>query len=317
MDPGVPVTFRYEGFQLVGSLHLPDRPSSHAVILLNHGSVDRAGSHRLYIKIANQLTPMGVTVLRFDARGVGESDGMWMAEAEGRQFSILDAYSHIQEGVWKQDALAAIEFIQRTTGVSQIILGGLCGGATTAIFAGAEHPDVVGMILIGTPLTFSTVTQRAADLPNAVIERESGTYLRKMFQLSSWSRFISMRTDYRTLADVLFVLTRRRLKRLAGGVSTPAENDANVNMPLVDAILQACTRRKRLLFVFGENDYLWQEFQEHLPRFAADHSRLPFELKTIPHANHILTEESWQQAFFTSLAGWVDRLTGNQVRRLA
>jgi len=131
LDTGVPVSFDFAGFNLVGSLHETNRPAAHGVILLNQGPVDRGGSHRLYIKLANELTAMGVPVLRFDARGVGESDGIWQAETQETGLSILEAYGHIQRGVWKDDALAAIEFMQRTTGVSRIILGGLCGGSQT------------------------------------------------------------------------------------------------------------------------------------------------------------------------------------------
>jgi pimeloyl-ACP methyl ester carboxylesterase len=315
LDTGAPVSFECEGFKLVGSLHAADGRAAHGVILLNQGPIDRGGSHRLYIKLANELTAMGVPVLRFDARGVGDSDGMWESEAQETGLSILEAYGHIQRGVWKSDALAAIEFMLRTTGVSRIVLGGLCGGATTAVFAGVDHPAVDGMFLIGTPITFSSVTRRTADLPTAIIDRDSAAYRRKLFQLSSWSRFLRMETDYRTMAHVLMVQLQRRVGRLNGDTSTPADDDSNVNVPLIKSIMAACKRRKRLLFVYGENDYLWQEFQEHLSRFGSDRSRLPFELQTIPKANHILTEESWQQALFTSVCDWYSRLTAGQAQR--
>ena len=315
LDTGVPVSFDFAGFNLVGSLHETNRPAAHGVILLNQGPVDRGGSHRLYIKLANELTAMGVPVLRFDARGVGESDGIWEAETQETGLSILEAYGHIQRGVWKDDALAAIEFMQRTTGVSRIILGGLCGGATTAVFAGVDHPAVDAMFLIGTPITFSSVTRRTADLPDAIIERDSAAYRRKLFKLSSWSRLLSMKTDYRTMAHVFMVQLQRQVGRLGGDVSMPGDDDGNINLPLIKSILTACKRRKRLLFVYGENDYLWQEFQEHLTRFGSDRSRLPFELKTIPKANHILTEASWQQALFTSVCDWYSRIAGSQAHR--
>jgi hypothetical protein len=111
------------------------------------------------------------------------------------------------------------------------------------------------------------------------------------------------------------VQLQRRVGRLNGDMSTPADDDSNVNVPLIKSIMAACKRRKRLLFVYGENDYLWQEFQEHLSRFGSDRSRLPFELQTIPKANHILTEESWQQALFTSVCDWYSRLTAGQAQR--
>ena len=315
LDTGAPVTFSCEGFTLVGSLHSTSTASSHAVILLNQGPVDRGGSHRLYIKLANQLTALGVPVLRFDARGVGESDGIWEAETQETGLSILEAYGHIQRGIWKDDALAAIEFMQRTTGASRIILGGLCGGATTAVFAGVDHPAVDGMFLIGTPITFSSVTRRTADLPNAIIDRDSAAYRRKLFKLSSWTRFLRMQTDYRTMAHVFIVQLQRQVGRISGDTPESGDDDSNVNLPLIKAIMAACKRRKRLLFVYGENDYLWQEFQENLSRFGADRSRLPFELMTIPKANHILTEESWQQSLFTDVCDWYRRLTAGQSRR--
>jgi hypothetical protein len=93
-----------------------------------------------------------------------------------------------------------------------------------------------------------------------------------------------------------------------------AENDSNVNMPMLKAIQDAAKRRKRLLFVFGENDVLWQEFQEHLPRFGA---RLPFELKTIPEGNHVLTEAPWQEALFTHVSEWLVPAREDARRRLA
>jgi len=66
---------------------------------------------------------MGFAVLRFDARGVGESEGGW----EGDPVSILDAYGDIQRGAWVPDARAAIEFMKRTIGSRHLLLGGACG----------------------------------------------------------------------------------------------------------------------------------------------------------------------------------------------
>ena len=82
LDMGVPVTFECEGARLVGSLHTPHgRAADLGVILLNQGPIDRTGSHRLYIKLAARLTSLGIPVLRFDARGVGESEGRWASAA--------------------------------------------------------------------------------------------------------------------------------------------------------------------------------------------------------------------------------------------
>jgi pimeloyl-ACP methyl ester carboxylesterase len=304
LHAGAPVAFECDGMRLVGALHGPvGRAGKVGVILLNQGPIDRAGSHRLYIKLAARLTLMGLPVLRFDARGVGESEGQWVAE----HISVPEAYGNIQRGAWVPDTVAAIEFIRKVAGVERVVLGGLCGGACTALFAGAEHPAVDRVLAIGAPFTFSAVTQQVSDLPDAVVEHHAGRYIRKLLRPSAWKRLLSFETDYRTLVAVFGTMLRRRLSAFTGEGVAPG--DVNVNVPMVNAIRSALRRGKRLLFVYGENDYLWQEFQQQLPRFGGDRSHLPFDLVTIPGANHILTEERWQDELYGAVISWLNTTT--------
>jgi pimeloyl-ACP methyl ester carboxylesterase len=301
---GAPVSFTCEGSRLVGSLHQPVQPVAGlpGIILLNQGPVDRGGAHRLYLKLAWRLIALGFPVLRFDARGVGESEGLW--EGEQSSISVLDTYGAIQKGVWVPDTKAAIEFMQRATGVEKVILGGLCGGAATALLTATSHPAVDRVFVIGTPITFTAVTRRVADLPEAIIQRDSRQYVRKLMDPKSWMRFLSFQTDYRTLLSVFTTQVQRRLKPSAA-TAEAAETDEKLNLPLIKAI-GASTQAKRLLMVFGENDYLWQEFQEQMWRFG-DRDRLTFDLATIPDANHTLTEEPWQEALYEKVTSWLDR----------
>jgi pimeloyl-ACP methyl ester carboxylesterase len=313
LDMGVPVTLQCEGMRLVGALHTAHGPAAGVgVILLNQGPIDRTGSHRLYVKLAARLTALGIPTLRFDARGVGESEGEWATE----RISVLEAYGNIQRGAWVPDTIAAIEFMRRTAKVDRIILGGLCGGAATALFAGAQHPAVEGVFVIGTPVTFSSATQAVADLPDAIIERDVWRYFRKLLQPSAWLRLLSLKTDYSMIANVFGTKLRRVIGR-ARGADRTTETDASINVPLFDAIKTAAKRRKPLLFVYGENDYLWQEFQEQMPRFGKDRSKLPFALVTIPEANHILTEEPWQDAMYAAVTSWLSPLVAQRATRSA
>jgi pimeloyl-ACP methyl ester carboxylesterase len=305
------VWFMCEGCRLVGSLHRPERLNADlpGIILLNQGPHDRSGAHRLYLNLAWRLAAMGFAVLRFDARGVGESEGRW--EGEPGPVSILDAYGDIQRGAWVPDARAAIEFMKRTVGSRHLLLGGACGGSTTALLAGGDHPDVDGMFVIGTPVTFSSVTRRVADLPDAIIRRDALRYVTKLMNPRSWRRFLSFQSDYKTLIGVFVTQVRRRLGRFTASAPGSAPLDDKVNLPLLDAMAAAPRRGKRLLVVFGENDYLWQEFQEQIWRFGG-RDRLPFTLMTIPDANHTLTEDPWQEALFDTVTGWASRWTAGQ-----
>lgn len=65
-----------DGIQLYGTLHKA-RFSKKPIVVIVHGyfSSNRVGPHRLYYQIANVLETKGYNVVRFDLRGIGESDG--------------------------------------------------------------------------------------------------------------------------------------------------------------------------------------------------------------------------------------------------
>lgn len=304
LSTGTSVSFTFEGCRLAGSLHRPDRTTADlpAVVLFNQGPVDRGGAHRLYIKLACRLTSLGFPVFRFDARGIGESDGLFDGEGEA-PLSVPMAYGLIQRGAWVPDANAAIEFLRQSHGIERVVLGGLCGGAATAFLAGARHPAVAAMFGIGTPLTFTASTRRVSDMPQALIEQDTWDYLRKLFKPAAWKRFLSFQTDYPTLASVLATRIRRRLNP-KWAEAGPSNDDDKVNGRLVEAINEAVRGRKPVLMVYSENDYLWHEFNEQSARFGA-RERLPMDLVTIPDANHTLTEEPWQESLFNALTKWL------------
>lgn len=66
-----------DGLQLYGTLHKA-RFSQKPIVIISHGyfSSNRVGPHRLYYQIANALQEEGYNVIRFDLRGIGESDGI-------------------------------------------------------------------------------------------------------------------------------------------------------------------------------------------------------------------------------------------------
>ena len=65
-----------DGIRLYGTLHKA-RFSKKPIVVIAHGyfSSNRVGPHRLYYQIANALETEGYNVIRFDLRGMGESDG--------------------------------------------------------------------------------------------------------------------------------------------------------------------------------------------------------------------------------------------------
>ena len=114
-----------------------------AIVILNQGPLDRSGAHRMSLKCARRWAAHGFPVLRFDARGVGDSEGDWAIPEDGAPIKML--YKNIEEGAWTADTRAAVDHVCAMTSARNVVLTGACGGAVSALHAAAEHPAVVGV----------------------------------------------------------------------------------------------------------------------------------------------------------------------------
>ncbi len=67
------VSFQSEGRKISGVLHLPDREHPPCVIA-SHGLLSSKDSEK-YVALGNRMSEAGMAMLRFDFRGIGESEG--------------------------------------------------------------------------------------------------------------------------------------------------------------------------------------------------------------------------------------------------
>ena len=133
-----PVTFENEGQQLVGILHMPDE-SKHGGktpgIVMFHGFTgNKTEAHRLFVHIARNLCDAGFTVLRFDFRGSGDSDG---------EFDDMTVPGEIN------DAEKALTFLEEQKWVNKEKVGviGLSMGGRVASILASKDKRVKFMVL--------------------------------------------------------------------------------------------------------------------------------------------------------------------------
>ncbi len=121
----LPLAFENEGMQITGMLHKVEASPPPPGVVFFHGCTgSRTEAHWLFVKLARHLAQMGITVLRFDFRGSGESEG---------RFEDMTLSAEISDG------LRAFEFLAGETGSDPSrlgILGLSMGGAVAAIAAG-------------------------------------------------------------------------------------------------------------------------------------------------------------------------------------
>ncbi len=317
MDRTHIVTFdNQRGHRLVGILHEPPAHGSPnvAVILLSPGVKNRIAPHRLYNKIADRLVGLGLWVLRFDFEGLGDSDG---AVSEPR---MADLYRSIQLGRYVQDTHCSMDWMRSQFGIQRFVLGGLCGGAITGVLAAANRKDVVGIFGLGIPVMLDgsqsdNVAQMTAGQRDSLRQR----YIGKLLTPGAWMRLLTLKTDYRLLARVVFgALTRNKSTQPSKQTAEAAPSEvivpSNAN-PLFPAALEGTLANNcPVLLMFSESDRLYWEFRE---KFAEAHGALLerhvglIDIQILKEANHVLTFLAWQQDMIDRTVAWLGR------RRLA
>jgi len=126
-----------EGFDMLGIVTLPpaEKPvQGTGVVIVVGGAQYRTGSHRQFVQLARFLAEAGFPVLRFDLPGMGDSPGDLP--------SFENTAPHI--------AAAIDGFQQHCPAVEQVVLWGLCDGASASLlYVDASHdPRIVGLALL-------------------------------------------------------------------------------------------------------------------------------------------------------------------------
>lgn len=167
------LTFACEGDALGATL---DEGGGEAGLLfVTGGSQTRVGSHRMSERLAIALAAQGYPCLRYDRRGVGDSEG----EDLGWRGSAPDI------------AAAAAAFRRELPSVRHIFGFGLCDGASTLALFGAEAG------LDGLILTNPWLIESEADAPPPAAIRDH--YRKQLLSLAGWKKLLSGAVSYRKL----------------------------------------------------------------------------------------------------------------------
>ncbi len=129
---------------MFGILAEPDAAvprNDYCLLYLNAGGVRHTGPNRMWVESARRWAARGVTSLRLDLQGIGESDGE----------QVIDVPSLYRE-TFVQQIEIAIERLREYTGATRFGTIGLCSGACWAFHAAARIPDVDTSILVNPSL---------------------------------------------------------------------------------------------------------------------------------------------------------------------
>jgi pimeloyl-ACP methyl ester carboxylesterase len=309
MPPFEPVSFvNAQGLRLAGTLHRPReaRADLPAVVLLSPGVKMRVGPGRLYVPITQLLNEQGYTVLRFDFYGLGDSEG------ELGESQLIDIYNHVEVGRYVEDTMSAMRYLRETHGFRSFMLGGLCGGATTAALTAERDPGVTHLLCIGLAIALSSdAATPARYLTRVELDSRRQQYYRRLLQPKSWLRLLTFKSEYgviwRSLKRLVFKDKAKKQTSVTEPVKTPALENANPLFP--PAFFAFLRRGGKALLLFSEKDRLPSEFEEKftLPYAASLEPFLPqLTSHVIPSANHVLSMPEWRKEALAVCQRWLD-----------
>ena len=294
-----------QGLKLFGTLHQPTQASGQpVVVLLSPGVKMRVGPGRLYVPLTEMLLERGFPVLRFDFFGLGDSEG------ELAEPMLADVYNHIEVGRYVDDTLAALKWL-RSQGHQRFIVGGLCGGAITALLAAQRDPGVEALLSLGMTVTLaSNAATPGKYMTRAQLDGRRRRYLQKIFSPKAWLRFLTFKSEYSVIWHSMRRLWTRDKPKTVAANPQAIEQRGNANPLFPPAYFAFLERGGQALMLFSEKDRLQSEYEEKFAEpFAA--KLAPFEQQIHKHviakANHVMTLHEWQREMVEVSRDWLSR----------
>ncbi|GJG89203.1 hypothetical protein tb265_43840 [Gemmatimonadetes bacterium T265] len=244
-----------------------------AVVMANIGLSHHVGPFRLYVDLARAAAALGWYALRFDLSGLGDSLPRAGAATTSEQAAA--------------DVRAALDWVESSLGVREVVLVGLCSGVDTMHPVAVADPRVVGAVFVD-GYTYPTLGYH--------VRRHTLRYL----QLERWRRFVRPRS------------LRRRFARAAP--ATPADDapqpvfqrEYPTRARFRADVAEMAARRARLLFVFtGTFDASFNSERQMAEVLGRAVRRDQMRVAVFPRADHLFSAAAHRGAFFACVRQWL------------
>lgn len=279
-----PVVFDCEGCRLIGIVTLPETPAAAGVIIVVGGPQYRAGSHRQFTLLARHLAGQGIASIRFDYRGMGDSEGAM------RNFEEVDA-----------DIRAALDTLQQhAPKLRRIALWGLCDAASAALYYAHTDARVTSLVLLNPWVHTPAGAARA---------RLKHYYLVRLIQPSFWSKLLSGKIKVRESTQAIMSATQ------ATAADTPT-NPRHGGPGYIARMLEGLQRfRGEILFILSGKDMTAAEFialSAQNKQWKKSYSSPKISTTTVKGANHTFAMREWRKQVESHTAHWLNKQHPNR-----
>ena len=276
--------------RLVAVMSVPDRPVPRGVLVVVGGPQYRAGSHRQFTLLCRALAGQGIATMRFDYRGMGDSQG------EMRTFEDVG-----------QDIRAAIdEFFIQLPEMREVVIWGLCDAASAALFYAHLDPRVSGVVLLNPWVRTSS---------GIAMTHLKHYYWSRITEPELWRKLARGQFDFATAArsfagTITAAFGFKRGGEIKNDLSDISAQPApRPDIPLPQRMADGFGRFKgRVLLILSGKDLTAQEFGEAVRassrwrKLLADPRVLRRDLQ---QADHTFSRRVWRDQVAIWTADWV------------
>ena len=273
--------FDCAGCRLPGILTQPDTPIDTGVLILVGGPQYRAGSHRQFTLLARQLAAQGIAAMRFDYRGMGDSEG------DTQTFETVN-----------EDIRAAINaFFERVPSLRRVAIWGLCDAASSALLYAHTDARVSRLILLN-PWVHTEAGAARAQLKYY--------YLARLTQRSFWTKLLTGKVKIsQSVGDL-----KQSAQSVAGSANDEKPGDPRLGSPgYIDRMLHGLQKfQGETLLILSGNDMVAQEFISLMQRNkdwkkTCASSRITHW--TLKEANHTFSSQTWRDEVGKRTIEWL------------
>lgn len=285
MTTEIPVRFSVGGETRIGIVHMPERPARTGLLIIVGGWQYRVGSHRQFVLLGRALADSGIAAMRFDSRGMGDSDGT-PGEPEPAEHLGPDIRATLDV------------FAGHAAGVTTFVLCGLCDGASAALIHAPVDPRVRGVVLLN-PWTSSKRDAARARLHHY--------YWRHLRSPEFWSKIKAGRMDLRGSAHSFLATVKaaRHRERDAAPEDLAMKAGARIDVAMTKA-LDAFTGR--ILLVLSGRDLTAAQYANVVarsPRWRMLLRSGQAVRLALPDADHTFSRRDLRDALARDLVAWL------------
>lgn len=270
--------------RLYGVASVPQLPTARGVLIVVGGPQYRAGSHRQFTLLARSLAEQGIAAMRFDYRGMGDSEGA------ARTFEAVE-----------EDLRAAIDhFMETVPGLADVVVWGLCDAASAALFYAVTDARVSGLVLL------NPWARTNEGLAKTTLKHY---YRSRLRDAGLWKKILSGRFDYAAAGGSFMRLVRAAIGGTRQDAASGGPGTQTCTAALPERMLAGLAGFKgKVLLIISPGDLTAQEFLE-MTKASAQWQRLladpRVQRETLADADHTFSRRVWRDQVSSWTGNWV------------